>query len=142
MQAKQSPTKMAEIIEVAWSTIYRELQRNKGKRNYHPSTSFRMALSKDWSAFDVFNCKFSLSSSFNFWAWWYQSTIFFALVIVDLFTNFNGFTSLGNRLSLAVKHFYIPQLNHTFFRRMMSFVAICVSVLSSCSCSYSYYHCN
>lgn len=46
MQAKQSTRKIAEIIGVARSTIYRELQRNTGKRGYRPHQAHEKALAR------------------------------------------------------------------------------------------------
>lgn len=46
MQAKQSARKIAEIIGVARSTIYRELQRNTGKRGYRPHQAHEKAMAR------------------------------------------------------------------------------------------------
>ena len=46
LQANQKPTKMAEIIGVARSTIYRELKRNTGLRGYRPKQAHEKALGR------------------------------------------------------------------------------------------------
>lgn len=46
MQVEQSPTKIAEIIGVARSTIYRELNRNRGKRGYRPHQAHEKAMER------------------------------------------------------------------------------------------------
>lgn len=44
MQAEQSPTKIAKIVGVARSTIYRERKRNSGLRGYRPKQAHEKAL--------------------------------------------------------------------------------------------------
>lgn len=46
LQANQSPTKIAEIIGVDRSTIYRELKRNTGLRGYRPKQAHEKALTR------------------------------------------------------------------------------------------------
>ena len=46
LQAKQRPTKIAEIIGVDRSTIYRELKRNTGLRGYRPKQAHEKALAR------------------------------------------------------------------------------------------------
>ena len=44
LQANQRPTKIAEIIGVDRSTIYREIKRNTGLRGYRPKQAHEKAL--------------------------------------------------------------------------------------------------
>ena len=46
MQAKQAPTKIAEIIGADRSTVYRELKRNAGLRGYRPKQAHENALAR------------------------------------------------------------------------------------------------
>ena len=46
LQANQRPTKIAEIIGVDRSTIYRELKRNTGLRGYRPKQAHEKALAR------------------------------------------------------------------------------------------------
>jgi len=46
IQAEQSARKIAEIIGVTRSTIYRELQRNTGKRGYRPHQAHEKAMAR------------------------------------------------------------------------------------------------
>lgn len=46
MQTKQSKTKIAKIVGVDRSTIYRELKRNTGQRGYRPKQAHRNALER------------------------------------------------------------------------------------------------
>ncbi len=46
LQANQSPIKIAEIIGVDRSTIYRELKRNTGLRGYRPKQAHEKALTR------------------------------------------------------------------------------------------------
>ena len=46
LQANQRPTKIAEIIGVDRSTIYREIKRNAGLRGYRPKQAHEMALAR------------------------------------------------------------------------------------------------
>ena len=46
MKVEQSTTKIAEILGVARSTIYRELKQNTGKRGYRPHQAHEKAIER------------------------------------------------------------------------------------------------
>lgn len=50
LKTAHSQSKMAEVLGVHRSTIYRELKRNKGKRGYRPQQAHRMAVSRQKKA--------------------------------------------------------------------------------------------
>ena len=56
LQANQSPTKIAEIIGVDRSTIYRELKRNTGLRGYRPKQAHEKALNSQARKEQEANC--------------------------------------------------------------------------------------